>query len=148
MIVKFAAHLDAQLLCKKMSKKTIILDGSHFSDLAGFYEAAKRLFTSGLDWEMGHSLDTLNDILYGGFGVFAPGEKVRIIWKNAEKSREDLGYAATAAWYQAKLLQPSVWNVPLFEQKLAELEAGGGQVLFDTILEIFASHENLELVLE
>lgn len=128
-----------------MNKKSIIINADNFSDLAGFYEEMNRLFMKGIDWKMGHSLDALNDILYGGFGVYYPGEPVIVVWNNFVKSKKDLGPEETKRLYQMKIDKGYPYNVKLFQEKLAELENGKGQVLFDIIVEIFRDHNNIEL---
>jgi len=128
-----------------MTRKTITINADHFSDLAGFYEEMNKLFMKDTDWKLGHSLDALNDILYGGFGVFNPGEPVLVRWLNASKSRADLGADETRKNYQMKIDQGYPYNVKLFQEKLAEIEIGQGQTLFDIIIEIFTDHKNIEL---
>ena len=131
-----------------MNRKTITIHADRFSDLAGFYEEINKLFMKGIDWEMGHSLDALNDILYGGFGVYDPGEPVTVLWRNFSKSHSDLSFPETKRHYQMKIDKGYPYNVTLFEKKLAELENGSGQTLFDIIIEIFEDHKNIELRLE
>jgi RNAse (barnase) inhibitor barstar len=131
-----------------MPEKTIIINANHFSDLAGFYEEMDKLFMKGVDWKMGHSLDALNDILYGGFGVFDPGEPVLVLWHNVSKSKQDLGHDATKKNYKMKIDKGYPYNVKLFQDKLAEIEKGNGQTLFDMIIEIFEDHKNIQLRLE
>jgi RNAse (barnase) inhibitor barstar len=131
-----------------MNKVTIIINGRNFTDLVGFYEEMNRLFMYGVDWKMGQSLDALNDVLYGGFGVYEPGEGVTVIWKYHQKSREDLGVEETRKNYEMKVRKGHPYNVKFFEEKLEELENGNGQTLYDIIIEIFNDHKNIELSLE
>ena len=131
-----------------MNKKTIIIDGENFSDLSGFYEEMNRLFMHGADWKMGHSLDALNDILYGGFGVFEPGEPLVVIWQNFSKSKQALGIQETKRNYELKVKIGHPYNVTLFKDKLKELENGPGQTLCDIVVEIFRDHKNIEFRLE
>ena len=71
--------------------KEIVIDGSCFNDLEGFYQEVERKFTRDLSFSVGHNLDALNDILRGGFGVHDYGEAVSIKWIHFSKSRLDLG---------------------------------------------------------
>lgn len=71
--------------------RTIVIDGSAFDTMSGFYDEAERKFTSGLTWKIGRNLDAFNDVLRGGFGVHAYGEPIVIRWLCAGKSRGDLG---------------------------------------------------------
>lgn len=69
----------------------IIIDGSRFDDIEGFYNEIDRLFTKDLPWKTGHTLDAFNDLLRGGFGVHEYGQPLRIKWLHYSKSKEDLG---------------------------------------------------------
>lgn len=129
------------------STKTIIINADNFSDLAGFYEEMNSLFMKNVDWKLGRSLDALNDILYGGFGVFNSDEQVIVLWNNFSKSKKDLGFEETIRNYQMKINQGYPYNVTLFQEKLAELKNGNGQTLCDIIIEIFEDHKNIELKL-
>jgi len=71
--------------------RELILDGNKFSDLEGFYIEMDKLLTKDLDWETGHNLDALNDLLSGGFGVHEYGEELKIKWLHYEKSKRELG---------------------------------------------------------
>jgi RNAse (barnase) inhibitor barstar len=133
---------------QETGKKKIIIDGDDFSDPDGFYEEMNRLFMKGVDWRMGHSLDALNDVLYGGFGVYEPGEPVLVLWRKVSGSRKVLGTEETKRNYQMKIDQGYPYNVTLFKQKLAAIEDGTGPTLFDIIIEIFRDHKNIELRLE
>ena len=128
-----------------MNNKTITINAANFSDLAGFYEEMNRLFMKDVDWKMGHSLDALNDILYGGFGVYNPGEKVIVLWENFSKSKKDLGLEETMKLYKMKIDKGYPYNVNLFQEKLTELKNGEGPVLCDIIVEIFRDHKNIDL---
>jgi len=77
------------------NKKTIIIDGANFSNLKSFYEEIDRVLTKDLDWDTGHNLDALNDLLRGGFGVYEYAEPVKIIWKYFSVSKSKLGNKVT-----------------------------------------------------
>lgn len=50
-----------------MQKPVLILDGSEFRDLNGFFDDVSRSLIPGAAW--GRGLDSFNDILRGGFGT-------------------------------------------------------------------------------
>ncbi|SFN02216.1 hypothetical protein SAMN05421594_0424 [Chryseobacterium oleae] len=127
--------------------KKIIIDGSRFSDLAGFYDEASLVFMKDTDWKVG-TLDGFDDILYGGFGVFENEDQAEITWKESQKSREDLGLEATRIFYENKIRQGKPFNVELIQQKLDELFSGNGQTLFEILIEIIESHKNITLILD
>jgi RNAse (barnase) inhibitor barstar len=74
-----------------MVKKTITICGSNFSDLETFFVEIDRVLTTNLPWKTGHNLNSFNDLLRGGFGVYEYEEPVNIIWKDLKKSENALG---------------------------------------------------------
>ncbi len=125
----------------------IVIHGGHFSSLGGFYEEASSVLMKDADWKVG-TLDGFDDILYGGFGVFENKEEIEIIWKESQKSKEELGFAATCEFYENKIRQGKPFNTELIQQKLNELEEEKGQTLFEILIEIIESHTNITLRLE
>ncbi|MGK6340631.1 ribonuclease inhibitor [Chryseobacterium sp. DT-3] len=129
------------------SYKIITINGSHFSDLPGFYDEVSSVLMKDTDWKIG-TLDGFDDILYGGFGVFESGEKIEIRWKESQKSKEDLGLESTRNFYQNKIRQGKPFNIELMQEKLDDLLSGNGQTLFEILVEIIESHKNITLILE
>ncbi|WP_262152383.1 ribonuclease inhibitor [Chryseobacterium foetidum] len=123
----------------KNNKKPAVINGSHFSDLSGFYEEVSQILIKDEDWKVG-TLDGFDDILYGFQG--------EIIWKESEKSKADLGFEATKEFYENKIKQGKPFNINLAQQKLDDLIAGKGQSLFEILIEIIESHKNISLILE
>lgn len=123
------------------------LRGAAITDIASLYDELNRVFMADEDWQLGPSLDALDDLLYGGFGAAFGHERVRVVWRDHARSRDALGVATTASWYEAKLAQPGTFNTEKVTRDLAELRASGGPTYFDLVLEVFASHPNVELVL-
>ena len=127
------------------TKKEIILNGKAVSDIDSFYEEVNRVFMSDEDWEIGNSLDALNDLLYGGFGAIKGNEPVKLIWEDIDVSKSSLGYETTKAYYEQKLKPDSIFNKTLFREKLKVLEEGTGETYFDIIMDILSEHPNIEL---
>lgn len=119
--------------------KMTVINGSHFSNLLGFYEEVSQLFLKDEDWKVG-TLDGFDDILYGFQG--------ELIWKDSQKSKEDLGFDLTKKFYENKVRQGKPFNVKLIQQKLDDLITGKGQTLFDILVEIIESHQNIKLILK
>lgn len=94
-----------------------VINGSHFSNMEGFYEEVSQLFMKDENWKVG-TLDGFNDILYG--------VDTDIIWKNSQKSREDLGFDSTKEFYQNKIRIGKPFNVNLIQQTLDKLIDGNG----------------------
>lgn len=124
----------------------IVIHGGHFSSLRSFYEEASSVLMKDIDWKIG-TLDGFDDILYGGFGVIEGKEEIEILWKESEKSKEDLGYEATREFYENKIRQGKPFNIELIQQKLYDLNEGKGQTLFDILVEIIESHANITITL-
>jgi hypothetical protein len=82
-------------------KEMAVINGSLFSDLSGFYEEISAILMEDAGWKLG-TLDGFNDILYGFQG--------EIIWKDSDKSKQDLGFEATKEFYQNKIKQGKPFN--------------------------------------
>lgn len=122
------------------------IDGTAIRDISTFYTEINRVFMAGEDWQLGPSLDALDDLLYGGYGALAGRSTHTIIWRDIAHSRAALGAAATRSWLQAKLAHPGAFNVAAIEQQLRALERGEGQTYFQIVMEIFAAHPQITLV--
>ena len=121
------------------NKKMTVINGGHFSDLEGFYEEISELFMNDEDWKVG-TLDGFDDILYR--------IDSDITWKNSQKSKEDLGFDLTKEFYENKIRIGKPFNVDLIKQKLGDLMDGKGQTLFEILVEIIESHQNIKLILD
>lgn len=126
---------------------THTIDGSRIRDIASFYAEIDRVFMTGVDWTLGHSLDALDDMLHGGYGALHGDAPVRVVWTQSEASRAALGLLATRAWLQAKLDAPGPFDRVRLGRELAALEAGNGTTFFEIVLAIFATHPNITLEL-
>ncbi len=121
------------------NKKMTVINGGHFSDLEGFYNKISELFMKDEDWKVG-TLDGFDDILYG--------VDSDITWKDSQKSKEDLGFDLTKEFYENKIRQGKPFNVKSIQQKLDDLTDGKGQTLFEILIEIIESHQNIKLILD
>ena len=121
------------------NKKMTVINGGHFSDLEGFYNEVSELFMNDEDWKVG-TLDGFDDILYG--------VESDITWKDSQKSKKDLGFELTKEFYENKIRQGKPLNVDLIQQKLGDLIDGKGQTLFEILVEIIESHQNITLILD
>jgi len=130
----------------QMYSQVFVIDGSQIRDIPSFYKEVNQVFMSGETWELGASLDALNDLLYGGFSSMPAGEPATLIWTNIDLSRESLGVACTTRYYRDKLFPGSPFNQEFFTTKLREMEQGLGQTYFDIILDIIAGHPQINLV--
>jgi len=73
-----------------MKTITLIIDGNNFYDLDSFYNEIDNVFIEIIGFETGHNFDAFNDILSGGFGIFTHEDSINLIWKNFNKSKNDL----------------------------------------------------------
>ncbi len=126
---------------------TLTLDGSRIHDIRSFYDELNRVFMIGEDWRLGQSLDALDDLLHGGYGALHGHDGARVVLSDHRRVREALGLETTREYLRAKLEQPGTFSATLFQERLDRLEAEGGPTYFETVLEIFAEHPRIELVL-
>lgn len=124
-----------------------MIDGAAVHDIPSLYDELNRVFMADEDWRLGPSLDALDDLLYGGFGALHGAGSITIRWIDHAASRRALGRDATIEYYRAKLRHPETFNAAHFREKLDDVEAGRGQTYFDIVLEVFAGHPEIELVL-
>jgi len=123
----------------------LVLQGSAAGDIPSFYAEINRVFMADEDWQLGHSLDALDDMLYGGYGVLAGHESAKVIWQDIEQTRSALGVETTRTWLQAKLDADGTFNVRTVAAQLEALDAGQGQTYFQIVMEIFAAHPRIQL---
>ena len=130
-------------------KKEIVIDGNRFNNIEEFYIETERLLTKGSDIKTGHNMHAFNDILWGGFGVHEYGEPISIRWKNADKSKADFGYEATAGYYKSILMRCDPKNAAHVKELLEDARQGRGRTLFDCIVGIITEHVlDIELTFE
>ncbi|UEX19384.1 barstar family protein [Stenotrophomonas sp. SI-NJAU-1] len=122
------------------------IEGTAIVDIPSFHAEINRVFMAGEDWQLGPSLDALDDLLYGGYGALAGHETATLVWRDIDRSREALGVDATRAWLEDKLRQPGTFNAGTIGRQLDALQRGEGQTYFDIVMEIFASHPTITLV--
>src|SRR5690606_6165861 len=83
--------------------RQLVIDGNRIHDIASFYDEINRVFMVDVDWPLAHSLDALDDMLYGGYGALDGNAPATLVWTNYENNRRDLGPDATRAFLLAKL---------------------------------------------
>lgn len=127
---------------------TLHIDGRRVEDIASFYAEVNRVFMSGEDWRLGESLDALDDLLYGGYGTLHGHDQARVVWEEHGHAAAALGLRATREQLLDKLATPQRYDQDLLRRRLEQLDADGGPTYFETVLEIFASHGGIELVLQ
>lgn len=86
-------------------------------------------------------------MLHGGFGVLDGREAVRVVWHDHAVSREALGVETTRAWLRGKLDRPDVFDTKSIAARLAALETTGRPTYFDRVLDVFAEHDRITLLL-
>ncbi len=128
-----------------MPPVTLTIEGSRIDGIASFYTEINRVFMTGEDWQLGQSLDALNDMLYGSYGALSEQKNATVIWRDMEQNRHDLGLIATLAWLEAKLLKPDHFNTKRISEDIARLLEGRGQTFFELVLEVFADHPSITL---
>jgi len=122
------------------------IEGAAIVDIPSLYAEINRVFMAGEDWQLGPSLDSLDDLLYGGHGALAGHETATVVWRDIDRSRETLGLEATRAWLEDKVRQPGTFNAETIGRQLDALQRGEGQTYFQIVMDIFASHPNIALL--
>lgn len=125
---------------------TLQIEGTAIDDIAGLYTEINRVFMAGEDWQLGPSLDALDDLLYGGYGALAGHPQATVIWRDIAHSSAALGVETTRQWLQAKLDTPGAFNAQAIARQLDALQRGEGQTYFQIVMDIFASHRQITLV--
>lgn len=124
------------------------IEGSRIHGISDLYTELNRVFMANESWQLGESLDALDDLLYGGYGTVPTDSNATIVWADHAHTQAALGVEATRAYYLAKLARPEQFNEALFREKLADLDAGTGQTYFEIVAEIFASHPRFTVLWE
>lgn len=124
---------------------TFRIDGAEIHDIASFYDVMNALLMQDEGWDLGPSLDALDDVLYGGIGALRDLDEVRFVWTEHEQSRAALGVAATRAWLQEKLDRGAPFDTARITTQLHDLDTGRGTTYFELILEVFAGHRGVRL---
>jgi RNAse (barnase) inhibitor barstar len=121
--------------------KTITIDGANFDNIDGFYKEAyaklapqKPQFTRG-------SLDGFSDILNGGFGAHDDGEQVTLVWKGSAKSKDDLGYDATAKQLEEWIQYAHPDSLAAMQERLDNAKNHQGPTIFDDLIKIIEDHK-------
>lgn len=121
--------------------RTLVIDGSRFSTIPGFYRELNDLLMSNESWDLGESLDAFNDLLYCGYGALQGSKRIIVTSLHADLSRDNLGVPATSAWIESKLAAPhGRYNVELITNQLADLQNGSGKTYFKLLVEIIEEH--------
>ncbi len=121
--------------------KQLVIDGNNFSDIESFYDEMYRLLTRDLPWRTGHSLDAFNDLLRGGFGFHDYGEELNIVWINASKSKNDLGFDETVRHWERILLTCHPTAVAQVQKRITDARNHVGETLFDIIVSIITDND-------
>lgn len=98
----------------------ITIDGNQFGTLDGLYEEMISKLVAEKDHGIKHNIESMIDVLEGGFGVHEYDDPIKLIWENSNKSKEDL----------------------------KETPKPGGPSVFEMITKIIGEQDNVELVLE
>lgn len=128
-----------------MAHKELIIDGRVMTDIASFYAQINAVFMADESWQLGESLDALNDLLYGGFGAIGNADTITIRWIGMAATREALGAEATIRLLRERLPTRTMFNGELIADQLAALEKGEGVTYFDIVMQIFADHPRITI---
>lgn len=127
--------------------KEIILEGNNFTNLEGFYDEIARVLTKGFDWEFGRNLKAVKTILKGGQGVHDYGDPIEIVWKDAAKSKNALGYKETVKYLKKQLKTCHFSERKTVLSDFEKAKKNVGKTMFDIVKEMMDGVENVELKL-
>jgi len=119
------------------------IEGTRFATLEGFFAEIGRVLIPGAAW--GHNLDAFDDILRGGFGT--PREGFTLLWRDAARSRRQLGYPETVRQLERRLARCHPDNRARAMAELARARRGEGPTVFDWLTAIIAEHDDIALEL-
>lgn len=120
-----------------------VLDGERFDTLEEFYAEVGRVFVGCELW--GENLDALNDLLRGGFGLIP--DEFQLVWRHAERSRQQLGYTETVRHLTAQLRDCHPTALIKTAWALRAALRGQGPTVFDRLVALINEHPNVELLL-
>jgi hypothetical protein len=134
-----------------MDKKILVIDGNNFSDFEGLVREFNICVFSDKEptafhrtW--GGGFGQFNDLLRGGYGT--PEGQFTIHWINSHKSKEDLQYKATLAWLEVRRDKVHPANKERWLGRIELMKYNIGETLFEMIVAIIVSHENITLTLD
>jgi hypothetical protein len=125
-----------------MERDIYEISGANFCDFGGFVREFNHVFVSlvGGGWQ--GNLDAFNDYLSW------PEEPYVLRWKQAWKSRRDLGYDAMIVWWMERILECDSPSQSPFWSKVDLARRKEGPTLFEVLVEIIqdnAEYVRLEL---
>ncbi len=121
------------------------IEGAAIDDIASLYTEINRVFMAGEAWQLGPSLDALDDLLHGGYGALAGQAQATLIWRDIAHSRAALGVEATCQWLQAAGRTRQL-NARAIARRLQAVRQGEGPTYFEIVMQIFYSHRQITLV--
>jgi RNAse (barnase) inhibitor barstar len=131
-----------------MSLKTLVINGNNFSDLQSFYDETVNVLTVDFADKFGRNMNAFDDILLGGFRKFEYQETINLIWKNAEKSKKDLGWPETIKYIEDKLKKCHPSNIKSIENDLKLAKEGKGQTLFEIIVDRIKKQKHIQFIVQ
>jgi RNAse (barnase) inhibitor barstar len=121
------------------------IDGVEAGGIADLYAQFNREFMRDEDWEMGTSLDALDDVLYKLDSASRDGDPAVVVWHDHARSRETLGHETTERWILDKLARPGTFDEARLMSDLEALRNGTGKTYFEIVLDVFADHPLIDL---
>jgi hypothetical protein len=126
------------------TKRVYVVDGCRFTTLVEAADEFTRVLGLTSPWH--GNLDAFNDFLRGGFGT--PDDGFILIWRQSGISRERLEFDETLRWLEDRIRHCHPSSVAHFQERIAAARRREGETLFDTLVEIFRDHDQIELRLE
>jgi hypothetical protein len=122
------------------SAPVFLIEGARIDTIEDLYAQLNALLMVDEGWELGASLDALDDVLYRFSPSDAAGPAL-FIWADHDHSRASLGRATTRRWLEGKLRHPDVFDVSAIRAQRDALMSGEGKTYFEIVQEVFAAHQ-------
>lgn len=116
--------MDAKGVESRRQPPSLVIEGTHILGIPSFYAEINRVFMADEDWQLGPSLDALDDMLHGGYGALHGVSCPVVTWRNIAASRAALGVEETRRFYLERIALRPMFNGSAIRDLLDALERG------------------------
>ena len=128
---------------------TVTINGNAIKTIDDFYKEIERQLLLG-ECPWGENLDSLDEVVQYRFNYTNNRllDVKEIVWLNSDASKENLGRAETISWWKNKLApSEELTSQKNISANIESLSNGFGRTLFETLVEILKSNEDIKLTL-
>ncbi|WP_316850528.1 barstar family protein [Pedobacter agri] len=117
--------------------KASTIQGDLITDIQSFYQQINSLFMQQEVWRIANSLDALDDLLSGSYGILKLHTKIDLIWKNYQCFANALGSELTKKYYLKKLEPGSPFNKKILDSNSLSLTLAADLLILIRLLKSF-----------